>query len=173
MILIMIVLYIFILIYPCYISILLYRLYSTILCILLSCCFIYPGIFIPAYILLCTFMMIHRHEHIYYIHLPMLSMLSSGTCFQLSIPFIASMLLYFYMIHIAFVSWPGFSAFLCHTRMKAHTRIYYIIFIYAFMSHDGTIFLSHYTNYLIVFVLSRDIFYLCSIYTAKIMEFVQ
>ena len=42
---------IFILIYPCYISILLYRLYSTILCILLSCCFIYPGIFIPAYIL--------------------------------------------------------------------------------------------------------------------------
>ena len=125
---------IFILIYPCYISILLYRLYSTILCILLSCCFIYPGIFIPAYILLCTFMMIHRHEHIYYIHLPMLSMLSSGTCFQLSIPFIASMLLYFYMIRIAFVSWPGFSAFLCHTRMKAHTRIYYIIFIYAFMS---------------------------------------
>ena len=108
---------IFILIYPCYISILLYRLYSTILCILLSCCFIYPGIFIPAYILLCTFMMIHRHEHIYYIHLPMLSMLSSGTCFQLSIPFIASMLLYFYMIRIAFVSWPGFSAFLCHTRM--------------------------------------------------------
>ena len=32
---------IFILIYPCYISILLYRLYSTILCIQLSCCFIY------------------------------------------------------------------------------------------------------------------------------------
>ena len=51
--------------------------------------------------LLSTFMMIHRHEHIYYIHLPMLSMLSSGTCFQLSIPFIASMLLYFYMIHIS------------------------------------------------------------------------
>ena len=45
--------------------------------------------------------MIHRHEHIYSIHLPMLSMLSSGTCFQLSIPFIASMLLYFYMIHIS------------------------------------------------------------------------
>ena len=41
------------------------------------------------------------------------------------------------------------------------------------MSHDCTIFLSHYTNYLIVFVLSRDIFYLCSIYTAKITEFVQ
>ena len=60
-----------------------------------------PGIFIPAYILLCTFMMIHRHEHIYYIHLPMLSMLSSGTCFQLSIPFMAPMLLYFYMIHIS------------------------------------------------------------------------
>ena len=41
------------------------------------------------------------------------------------------------------------------------------------MSHDGTIFLIYYTNFLIVFVLSRDIFYLCSIYTAKIMEFVQ
>ena len=33
--------------------------------------------------LLSTFMMIHRHEHIYSIHL---SMLSSGTCFQLSMP---------------------------------------------------------------------------------------
>ena len=121
---------IFILIYPCYISILLYRLYSTILCILLSCCFIYAW-----YLYTCLYtLMIHRHEHIYSIHLPILSMLSSGTCFQLSIPFIASMLLYFYMIRIAFVSWPGFSAFLCHTRMKAHTRIYYIIFIYAFMS---------------------------------------
>ena len=41
------------------------------------------------------------------------------------------------------------------------------------MSHDCTIFLIHYTNYLIVFVLSRDIFYLCSIYTAKIIKFVQ
>ena len=125
---------IFILIYPCYISILLYRLYSTILCILLSCCFIYPGIFIPAYILLCTFMMIHSHEHIYSIYLPILSMLSSLHAFIAFIAFIASMLLYFYMIRIAFVSWPGFSAFLCHTRMKAHTHIYYIIFIYAFMS---------------------------------------
>ena len=70
------------------------------------------------YLYTCLYtLMIHRHEHIYYIHLPMLSMLSSGTCFQLSIPFIASMLLYFYMIHISFMSWPGFSAFLCHTRM--------------------------------------------------------
>ena len=69
------------------------------------------------YVCLCTFIMIYKHEHIYSIHLPILSMLSSGTCFQLSIPFIASMLLYFYMIRIAFVSWPGFSAFLCHTRM--------------------------------------------------------
>ena len=115
---------IFILIYPCCISILLYRLYSTILCIQLSCCFIYPGIFIPAYILLCTFMMIHRHEHIYSIHLPILSMLSSLHAFIAFIAFIAFMLLYFYMIRIAFVSWPGFSAFLCHTR------IYYIVFIY-------------------------------------------
>nr|DAF83872.1 MAG TPA: hypothetical protein [Caudoviricetes sp.] len=41
-------------------------------------------------------MMIHKHEHIYSIHLPMLS---SGTCFQLSIPFMAPMLLYFYMVH--------------------------------------------------------------------------
>ena len=57
----------------------------------------------------------------------------------------------------------------------ARTYILYIFtyLIYAFMSHDCTIFLSHYTNYLIVFVLSRDIFYLCSIYTAKITEFVQ
>ena len=54
--------------------------------------------FIYAYVVLCTFMMIHRHEHIYFMHLPMLS---SGTCFQLSIPFMAPMLLYFYMIHIS------------------------------------------------------------------------
>ena len=130
---------IFILIYPCYISILLYRLYITLLYILLYILSLQPGIYLlyllmQSYMLLSTFMMIHRHEHIYSIHLPILSMLSSGTCFQLSIPFIASMLLYFYMIRIAFVSWPGFSAFLCHTRMKGHTRIYYIIFIYAFMS---------------------------------------
>ena len=107
---------IFILIYPCYI----YFFIDFIALYYVSCFHAassMPGIFIPAYILLCTFMMIYRHEHIYYIHLPMLSMLSSGTCFQLSIPFIASMLLYFYMIRIAFVSWPGFSAFLCHTRM--------------------------------------------------------
>ena len=116
--------------------------------------------------LLSAFMMIYRHEHIYSIHL------LSYLCFH-PVLSLAPMLLYFYMIRIAFVSWPGFSAFLCHTRMKAHTHIYYIVFIYAFMSHDGTIFLIYYTNFLIVFVLSRDIFYLCSIYTAKIIKFVQ
>ena len=46
-------------------------------------------------------MMIHSHEHIYSIYLPILYMLSSGTCFLLSMPFMASMLLYFYMIHIS------------------------------------------------------------------------
>lgn len=86
---------IFILIYACYISILLYRLYSTILCILLLCCFIYVLVSI-FYVCLCTFMMIHRHEHIYSIYLPILSMLSSGTCFLLSMPygFYAALLLY-------------------------------------------------------------------------------
>ena len=66
---------IFILIYPCYISILLYRLYSTMLCILLlllHLCLVY--IFC---VCLCTFIMIYKHEHIYSIHLPILSMLSS------------------------------------------------------------------------------------------------
>ena len=110
--------------------------------------------------------MIYRHEHIYSIHLPILSMLSSGTCFQLSIPFMAPMLLYFYMIHIAFVSW-----LFCFPFPHTHVH-HYAAFIY-FHAPDGAIFLSHYTNYLIVFVLSRDIFYLCSIYTAKITEFVQ
>ena len=61
---------------------------------------LYPGIYLLC-MLLSTFMMIHRHEHIYSIYLPILSMLSSGTCFQLSIPFMAPMLLYFYMIHIS------------------------------------------------------------------------
>ena len=138
---ILIVLYIFILIYPCYISILLYRLYSTILCILLSCCFIYALVSI-FYVCLCTFIMIYRHEHIYSIHLPILSMLSSG----------------------AFL--------LPHTHVSTYTHILYSLYI-CFHATDSTIFLSHYTNYLIVFVLSRDIFYLCSIYTAKITEFVQ
>ena len=160
---------IFMLIYPCYISILLYRLYSTILCILLSCCFIY--VLVSLYLLMYsddtqarTYILYTFAYLIYAFIWHLLSALHA---------FIAPMLLYFYMIHIAFVSWPGFSAFLCHTRMKAHTHIYYIVFIYAFMSHDGTIFLIYYTNFLIVFVLSRDIFYLCSIYTAKIIKFVQ
>ena len=118
----------FILIYPCYISILLYRLYSTILCILLLLLHLYPGIFIPAYILLCTFMMIHRNEHIYSIHLSILSMLSSGTCFQLSIPFMATMLLYFYMIRIAFVSWLRCFP-LPHTHVSTYTHILYILYI--------------------------------------------
>lgn len=130
-----------------------------------------PGIYLLyllmcSYILLCTFMMIHRHEHIYSIHLPMLSMLSSGTCFQLSIPFMAPMLLYFYMIHIAFVSWLW-----CFPL--PHTHVHHYATFIRFHAPDNTIFLSHYTNYLIVFVLSRDIFYLCSIYTAKIIKFVQ
>ena len=127
MILIMIALYIFILIHPCYISILLYRLYSTILCIWLSCCFIYVLVsifYVCLYSLICLsiFMMIHRHEHIYSIYLPILYMLSSGTCFLLSIPFMAPMLLYFYMIHIAFVSWPWCFP-LPHTHVSTYTHI--------------------------------------------------
>ncbi len=157
---------IFTLIYPYYISILLYRLYSTVLCIwLYMLSYALVSIF---YIYLCTFMMIYRHEHIYSMHLPMLS---SGTCFQLSIPFMAPMLLYFYMIYIAFVSWLKCFP-LSHTHVSTYTHILYSLYI-CFHAPDGTIFLSHYTNYLIVFVLSRDIFYLCSIYTAKIIKFVQ
>ena len=63
-----------------------------------------------------------RHEHIYCIYLPILSMLSSGTCFQLSIPFMAPMLLYFYMIHIAFVSWLWCFP-LSHTHVSTYTHI--------------------------------------------------
>ena len=59
-----------------------------------------------------------------------------------------------------------------HTHESTYTHILYNLYI-CFHVPDGTIFLSHYTNYLIVFVLSRDIFYLCSIYTAKIIKFVQ
>ena len=67
-------------IYPYYaISILLYRLYSTILCIwLYMLSYARYLSFIYAYVILCTFMMIHSDEHIYFIHLPILSMLSSG-----------------------------------------------------------------------------------------------
>lgn len=118
---------IFILIYPCYI----YFFIDFIALYYVSCFHAassMPGIFIPAYTLLCTFMMIHRHEHIYSIHLPILSMLSSGTCFQLSIPFMAPMLLYFYMIHIAFVSWPWCFP-LPHTHVSTYTHILYSLYI--------------------------------------------
>ena len=149
---------IFILIYPCYISILLYRLYSTILCILLSCCFIYPGIFIPAYILLCTFMMIHRHEHIYSIHLPILSMLSSLHAF---IAFIASMLLYFYMIHISLQPpvlalvlssiWEVYSFYplgVCSTGAQCTWDTQGIYFLYTFLA----LYMIHCTNYIPAFI---------------------
>ena len=54
------------------------------------------------YLYTCLYtLMIHRHEHIYSIHLPILSMLSSLHAFIAFIAFIASMLLYFYMIHIS------------------------------------------------------------------------
>ena len=59
-----------------------------------------------------------------------------------------------------------------HTHVSTYTHILYSLYI-CFHATDSTIFLIHYTNYLIVFVLSRDIFYLCSIYTAKIAKFVQ
>ena len=59
-----------------------------------------------------------------------------------------------------------------HTHESTYTHILYNLYI-CFHVPDGTIFLSHCTNYLIVFVLSRDIFYLCSTYTAKIIKFVQ
>ena len=146
---------IFILIYPCYISILLYRLYSTILCILLSCCFIYPGIFIPAYILLCTFMMIHRHEHIYSIHLPILSMLSSLHAF------IASMLLYFYMIHISLQPpvlalvlssiWEVYSFYplgVCSTGAQCTWDTQGIYFLYTFLA----LYMIYCTNYIPAFI---------------------
>lgn len=70
------------------------------------------------------------------------------------------------MIHIAFVSWLW-----CFPL--SHTHVHHYVAFIRFHAPDNTIFLSHYTNYLIVFVLSRDIFYLCSIYTAKIIKFVQ
>ena len=130
---ILIVLYIFILIYPCYISILLYRLYSTILYIWLHIMSLQPGAYllyllVQSYMLLSIFIMIYRHEHIYSIHLPILSMLLSGTCFQLFISFMASMLPYFYMIHIAFVSWPWCFP-LPHTHVSTYTHILYSLYI--------------------------------------------
>ena len=72
----------------------------------------------------------------------------------------SSMLLYFYMIHIALVL--SFATHACISLCN--------LYIHA---PDSTIFLIYYTNFLIVFVLSRDIFYLCSIYAAKIIKFVQ
>ena len=52
--------------------------------------------------LLSIFMMIYKHEHIYSIYLPILSMLSSGTCFPPCLyVFYAPAPLYFYMIHIS------------------------------------------------------------------------
>ena len=123
-----------------------------------------PGIFIPAYILLCTFMMVHSHEHIYSIYLPILSMLSSGTCFRLFIPFMASMLPYFYMIHIAFVSWPGSGAFqyirsiyllhifyplgVCSTGAQCTWDTQGIYFLYTFLA----LYMIYCANYIPAFI---------------------
>ena len=170
---ILIVLYIFILIYPCYISILLYRLYSTILCILLSCCFIYAW-----YLYTCLYTLMYLYDdtqsrtyilytftHVIYAFI--WHLLSALHTFY---SFYAALLLY--DTH-SFCELAWLQCFpLPHTHESTCTHILYNLYI-CFHVPDGTIFLSHYTNYLIVFVLSRDIFYLCSIYTAKIMEFVQ
>lgn len=151
---------IFMLIYPCYISILLYRLYSTVLCICMLS-YVLVSIF---YICLCTFMMIHRHEHICSIHLSILSMLLSGTFSGSN----AALLLYDTHNFCELALVLSFA----HTHVSTYTHILYSLYI-CFHAPDSTIFLIHYTNYLIVFVLSRDIFYLCSIYTVKIIKFVQ
>ena len=160
---------IFILIYPCYISILLYRLYSTILCILLSCCFIYAW-----YLYTCLYTLMYLYDdtqartyilytftHVIYAFIwHLLSALH--TFYSLY----AALLLY--DTH-SFCELAWLQCFpLPHTHESTYTHILYNLYI-CFHVPDGTIFLSHYTNYLIVFVLSRDIFYLCSIYTAKIM----
>lgn len=113
--------------------------------------------------------MIYRHEHIYSIHL---SMLSSGTCFLLSMPYGSNAALLLYDTHI-FCELTWLWCFpLPHTHVSTYTHILYSLYL-CFHAPGGTIFLIHCTNYLIVFVLSRDIFYLCSIYTAKIIKFVQ
>lgn len=117
---------IFILIYPYYISILLYRLYSTILCIWLYIMSLQPGVYLlyllmQSYMLLSTFMMIYRHEHIYSIHLSILSMLSSGTFSSASTSYLYSSGAFLYFLRLQ-----------CCFPLP-HTRIYYIVFIYAFM----------------------------------------
>ena len=122
---------IFMLIYPCYISILLYRLYSTILCILLYIMSLRPGVYlllIQSYMLLSIFMMIYKHEHIYSIYLPILSMLSSCT-FSSSH---AALLLY--DTH-SFCELAWLQCFpLPHTHVSTYTHILYSLYIYAFMS---------------------------------------
>ena len=114
------------------------------------------------YLYTCLYtLMIHRHEHIYSIDLSILSMLSSGTCFQLSIPFMAPMLLYFYMIHIAFVSWPGSGAFQYMRSiylftlwesvalvLNAHEINQGIYFLYTFLA----LYMIHCTNYIPAFI---------------------
>ena len=113
---------IFILIYPCYISILLYRLYNTMLCILLlllHLCLVY--IFC---VCLCTFIMIYRHEHIYSIYLPILSMLLSLHTFY---SFYAALLLY--DTH-SFCELTWLWCFpLPHTHVSTYTHILYSLYI--------------------------------------------
>lgn len=115
---------IFILIYPCYI----YFFIDFIALYYVSG--FHAASSMPWYLYICLYtLMIHRHEHIYSIYLPILSMLSSDTCFQLSMPFMAPMLLYFYMIHIAFVSWPRCFPFATYACKHIHTYTIYSLYM--------------------------------------------
>lgn len=117
-----------------------------------------PGIYLLC-MLLSTFMMIYRQEHIYYIYIYL-----SYLCFHLALAFfspclMSSMLLYFYMIHIAFVSWlwcfPVYEKYIPFTlwesvalALNAHEIHKGIYFLYTFLA----LYMIHCTNYVPAFI---------------------
>ena len=111
------------------------------------------------YLYTCLYtLMIHRHEHIYSIHLPIVSMLSSLHAF---IAFIASMLLYFYMIHISLQPpvlalvlssiWEVYSFYplgVCSTGAQCTWDTQGIYFLYTFLA----LYMIYCTNYIPAFI---------------------
>ena len=132
MILIMIALYIFILIHPCYI----YFFIDFIALYYVSCFHAASSMpwylsFMYAYIVLYAFKYLYDDTYArtyilyiftYLIYAFIWHLLSSLHAFM------TSMLLYFYMIHIAFVSWPWCFP-LPHTHVSTYTHILYSLYI--------------------------------------------